>query len=295
MHRVIKSLFIFSLLLYSSFVYATALQKSYFIENSYVLLSDIVKHPQKDLILYRFDTTKHTKRVKAKELVAKLKKLGYLHYETKASYIQFSKKSPIDTSPLQNMLQKSYSKIYKEIEITKIEVHPRGYLTSLPKKYQIKLQNRYYLSNNGVIYIKTEDKKKIFFNYNMSAKVSVYIAKKEIKKGEELSLINSKKSSIMLDKFHALPLQEIKKSTFEAKHTIKKETLLTSRDVVGLHLIKRGSIVNVSLNSNGLAISISAKARQSGRYGESIYVQTANGKKIKVLVTGHNRAKVSQE
>ncbi len=38
----------------------------------------------------------------------------------------------------------------------------------------------------------------------------------------------------MLQKFRALPLQEIKKATLQVKHRVKKDFILTDRDVIGL-------------------------------------------------------------
>ena len=68
--------------------------------------------------------------------------------------------------------------------------------------------------------------------------------------------------------------------------------LITSRDVTGLYLVKRGESVNVTLKSSGIDISFSAKALTSGRAGDMISVLRSEGKKIKVRVIGKNRAEM---
>ena len=75
----------------------------------------------------------------------------------------------------------------------------------------------------------------------------------------------------MLQKFRALPLHEIKKAELQLKHRVKKDFILTGRDVVGLFLVK---------------------AKQNGRLGEEITVVNSLGKKLKAIVTAINSAEI---
>lgn len=288
-----KSLIIFTLLLISCTLSASKeLKSNYFVKKNYVMLSDIIQDPKEDVLLYKFDINKHTKRVKTKELIKKLKQYDLKEYSLKHSYIQFSQTSPIDTSRIKHEIKHLYIKSYKNIIINKVTIEPRSYLTSIPNSYEIKVPKRYYLSNSGILYIKTVSKKKIFFNYTVDATIKVFMARDKIKKDDEISNRNIKESSIIFDKFKAMPLQKIQKSTLQAKHNVKTDRILTKNDVIGLFLIKRGSNVDVILNKSNISISISAKAKQNGKYGQTIYVITKNGKKIRVVVTGRNRAEV---
>lgn len=270
----------------------TQLRSNYYVTSKNIMLSDVVKNTKKDIQLFKIDENRYSKRVKAKTLLHILKNNGIRDYKSKHRYIQFTKKSPINLDKIKSAIQKEYETKYNKISIESISVKPRAYLQRLPKSYEIVVSPKDYLSSSGIIYIKTDEKKKIFFNYKIVAKVEIYEARKEIRKGTELSNINCKKNSIILNKFRAKPLQNIKKGTLESKHRIKAGTILTQRDAQGLYLVRRGSNVNVALNSATLSISFSANALQSGRYGESIEVLKSNGTKIKVLVTGKHRAEV---
>ncbi len=268
------------------------LKSNYFIPNDYVLLSDIVKNPQNDQKLYDINKIRHTTRVKAKNLLQKLQKLGYKKFTSKHNYIQFSQKSPINMDKIELYIRKQYQKKYRHILIENVETYPRSFLRTLPKHYSIVLNKKAYLKREGVVYIKTLDHRKIFFDYSLKATVTVLKSRDEIKRGDELSKLNSKKESIILNKFRAMPLQEVQKSTLQAKTKIKKDKVLTKRDVIGLNLVHRGSNINVSIIDQNMDVSFTAKAHQNGRYGQTITVISNSGKKLKVLVTGRNRGEI---
>ncbi len=256
------------------------------------MLSSVVKNVKSDIKLFTIDKSRYSKRVKSKEMLKILKSHKIKEYKSKHSYVQFTLKSPISTAKIKNEIEKFYKEKYKQINIKNISVEPRSYMETLPDSYETVLKSKSHLFKNGTLYIKTDENKKIFFNYKIVAEIVVYEAKDEIKRNSELSKFNCKKKSIILDKFRAMPLQKIVKGTMQSKHKIKQGAILTTRDVQGLYLVKRGSNVNVVLNSSNLAISFSAKAQQDGRYGDVITVMKSSGKKIMVRVTGKRRAEV---
>jgi len=268
------------------------LKSNYFISKNYVQLSDIISNPKIDKNLYKINQNRHSKRIKAKELLKTLKELGYNNLYSKHNYIQFTQASPIDVSELKQYIYKYYKDKYNMITIKNIVVRPRSYLEILPKEYKITIGKKAHLKNKGILSLKTINNKKIFFNYSIKAIIPIIKSKNEIKRGDELSRLNTKKESIILDKFRAMPLQDIPNSTLQAKIKINNNKVLTSRDIIGLNLIRRGSNVNVSIFDLNMAVSFMAKAHQNGRYGETILVINKSGKKIKVLVTGKNRAEI---
>jgi flagella basal body P-ring formation protein FlgA len=167
-----------------------------------------------------------------------------------------------------------------------------NYLENLPDEYSVHFEKRAYLANEGILYIKTPNHRKIFFKYTLNAVVDVYQPRAEIKKGTPLSVLNMKKHSIILDKFRAMPLQEIEPNAYQARHHIKTGKTITKRDITGLTLVKRGSVVNVSLQNGAISISFSAKAVQDGKLGDKISVVQSNEKKMRAVVVGKNRAEV---
>ncbi|CAI6149822.1 MAG: hypothetical protein SPLUMA2_SPLUMAMAG2_00105 [uncultured Sulfurimonas sp.] len=287
-----KLLFILSFTLFINLCANTQLKSNYFIQENYVVVSDIVKGSKSKLKLFDIDKNRHSIRIKTKNLLNKLNKLGYKNITSKHNYTQFTQKSPINTDRLELYLREVYIKNYASIDIQRISISPRSYLYEMPQNYQISLHKKAHLSNKGIINIKTDDNKKIFFNYLVKARISVIISKQTIQKDDELSFLNTKKKSIMLQKFRALPLHEIKKAALQLKHRVKKDFILTGRDVVGLFLVKRGSTINVVVTDANIAISFLAKAKQNGRFGEKITVVNSLGKKLKAVVTARNSAEI---
>ena len=284
---------IFLLLLFSLPLLASnQLKSNYYIISDSILLSDITKNSENKTLIYTIDSKRHSKRVKAKDLIKVLQKYGYNDFSSKHTYIQFTKKSPINTSRIALSLQNRYKKEYKNIDIKQIFITPRSYLERLPEEYTVVIGNKAHFHKDGHLYIKTANNKKIFFNYSIKAQIDVLRTKTTLKREDELSRINVKKDSIMLDNFRAMPLQELLKSTYQAKHKIKKGTILTTRDVIALFIVKRNANVNVVIRDSNIAVSFIAKATQHGRFGQTITVVNRQGKRFKVIVTGRNSAEI---
>ncbi|MDQ7044063.1 MAG: flagellar basal body P-ring formation chaperone FlgA [Sulfurimonas sp.] len=287
-----KLLFILFFTLFINLYANTQLKSNYVVEKNYVLVSDILPNSNSEYKLFDININRHSLRVKTKSLIHKLNLLGYKNISSKHNYTQFTQKSPINTEKLELYLREIYEKNYKDITILNISISPRSYLSKMPPEYEISLHPKAHLANKGIIEIKTDDNKKIFFNYHIKAKLSVIIAKETMQKDDELSFLNAKKESIMLKKFRSQPLQEIKKSKFQVKYRVKKGSIITTRDVTGLFLVRRGATVNVVVKDSNIFISFTAKAKQNGRLGESIKVVNSQGKILKVVVTAKNSAEI---
>jgi len=284
--------FIFFILL-STILYADyTLKDTYYINSDDIYISHIIKDAPRSKQIYKIESGKYTKRVKSKELVKTLKKYGYKNVNTKSRYVKFVKKSPVDTSKIASYVKNYYLKNYDHIDIKDVRVEPRGYISSLPKEYTIDIRSKNYLSREGIVSITSPDNKKIFLNYNVSANLWVYLTRKKIKKDTPLSAVNTVKKSIILDKFLAKPIQKIDANSLESKHHLKKNKIITTRNVQALSLVRKNSTVNVSLKSKNMSISFSAKALQSGKHGDTIRVQKSDGVRLKVRVIGKNRVEM---
>lgn len=256
------------------------------------MLSDLIKNPKKDREIYTISNERHTKRVTTSKLLQKLKEYGYNDFTSRHSYIQFTQKSPIDFKKFQKAVKQYYKNKYTNINIKKVDIRAARYTTQLPKNFTIHFPRKAYLSHKNIFYIKTLNNRKIFFNYTILATLNVYKAKGMIKKGSEISLKNTEKKSIILEKFRAFPLIKLEKSKYQAKHRIKGLSLITQRDIVRLYLVKRGTTITVTIHDGGVSISFFARALKSGRFGDTISVLHTNNKKIRVRITGRNRAEV---
>jgi flagella basal body P-ring formation protein FlgA len=286
-----RYLFLFLFLCFSLLA-NTQLNNVYYVDSNEVMLDDVISGADGNILLFKLSKAKHTKKVRAKELISTLKNYGYKTVKSKHQYIKFIKKSPIDTSRLESALYNYYKDNYNEIDIQNIFVNPRTYIESLPKEYTVSMKKNSFLKKDGVISIKTSSHKKLFFNYTIDAVLDVYISKHKIKKDAELSLTNITKKRVVLEKFRAKPFQPNSSTKSQAKHHISANKVITVRDVVELNLITRNSQVQITMNNNNINISFSAKALQNGKLNDIIKVQKSNGKILRVKVTGKNMAEI---
>ena len=270
----------------------TPLETNYYIKTKNILLSDIIQGESSQTILYTLERGKITKRIKSKELLKKLTLFGHKEFISKHSYTQFTLKSPIDTSPINESVRSYYKEHYQDIKISKITVNPRVFMQTLPKEYTVKIKSKNYLKSSGVLSIMTNKHKTYFFNYTIKAKIPVLFARKNISRKSELTIQNIIKKSILLDNFRALPLQKLHKAALQSKYKITKGKMLTTRDVSTLLLVKRGAILSVLLQSDNMSITFMAKAHQDGSLGDTINAIKHDGRKIAVVVTGKNQARV---
>ena len=278
-------------LLCSLTLFGLTLQKSYYVQTDEIKLSSIIKNVQDDKVLFHIAHKREYKKIKSKKLIEILQKYGYT-VQTTHRFVTFYKKSPVDLQFVKEYLQKYYKEYYPEIKIDSISVMPRKYISSLSTIQKIKIPKKAYLSNHAIISLATKQKKQIFLDYTVDATITALVAKKDIAREEEISFVNTTKKSIILTKFKAQPLIHAPSGVYESKFHIQAGKLITLRDVTMLHLIKRGNEVNVFLQSGPLSITFSAKALNNGKLGDTIKVQRSDGKRIKVIVTGKNRAKV---
>lgn len=281
------------LFLFSFEVLAITLSNSYYTSSRNIKLQDIVPNASYDVTLFKIDGNKYTKKVKAKKVITLLEKHGFENIQSSTNYIQFTKRSPIDTSKIKAYIRNLYQEKYPSININAITIQPRGYITHIPKEYEVFMQKKSHLSYDGTLSIKTLDKKRIFFNYIVDAKIDIYQSKKTIGRNQKISLFNTVKKNIQFDKFRAMPINSKHMNTTQSKRKLKVDSIITLRDVETLNLVKKGSNVSVTFNDKNINISFAAKALQNGKLNDIISVQKRNKKRLKVRVVAQNRVEIN--
>ncbi|MDY0122439.1 MAG: flagellar basal body P-ring formation chaperone FlgA [Sulfurimonas sp.] len=272
----------------------TLIPELIYVEGDAIYLSHIQHNPAKDIHLYTIEPSRYSYRIKAEDLLADLKKHGLKDFETNSLYINFVKKSPIDTSRITKAIENFYKKHYKSIHIQEIQIHPRGFVEGLPGEYKVELHPRSYLTNNGVLHIETLDRKKIFFDFTLIATIDTLLSKKRIDRHDELSAFNTKMHRQLLDRYRAQPIESLSEHSLQAKRTIPENEVITTRDVEGLDLIVRGTKLNVTLQNGAMSIIFAAEALQNGKRNDIISIQNSNGKIFRARVVDKNRVEIQE-
>ena len=273
-------------------LFSITLNSTYYVNSNNIKLLDVVPDAKYDVTIYKIDSNRYTKKIKSKQLVKLLQKHGIKSIETSSRYVKFIKKSPIDTSKIEKRLIQTYKNKYSDINIISIIVVPRGYIKSLPENYELLIPRKAHLSKDGTLSIKTPEHKKIFFDYTVNAKLSVYLSKKTIKKGEKISLLNTTQKNILFDKFRAIPVTTKQLGSIQIKHNTKQNSIITMKGVETLNLIRKGYFISVNLQNKNINISFSAKALQNGKLNDIITVQKSSGQRLQAKIVGKNRVEI---
>ncbi len=257
--------------------FAIELEQNYATNFRDINISTITKNSANDATIATIEQGKMSKKILSKELVEFLKTHGYANYTTKQRYINFSLNTPIDTSKLQAEIGQYYKDAYPEITIENVLITPAIWLATLPSEYKIDFDKKSLLQNKGMFSIEDAQNKKLYFNYIISAKISLFYAKDTIKKSSPLSLTNCFKKTIVFEKLRAIPVDNL--ATKQAKHHISKDDFITSRNTKGLNAVRKGEQIILVLSKEDISLTAEVVALEDGVVNDIIKVQN-NLKKI---------------
>lgn len=282
-------IFIFTCnILYAQFT----LQKEYHFSKESINASDIFKNIREDFILIKIPHKDTIYRVKTAKLIKTFKKHS-IDVDSKAKIISFIRDYNFDMSNLHVKLKQYYKSHYKNIDITALHVRPKSYMTKLPDSYEVIIPAKNFHYNRGTFYLKTDSKRRLFFDYKMEADIAVVMAKRTIARKEKLSPFNTKIKEIKFKRFNSPPLSKISASSnLCAKIRLKKGRIVTKREVATVALVKRDQHVRVILNDGSLHVELSAVAQKDGALYDMITIRKSNGKLLKAKVVGANRVEI---
>ena len=89
-----------------------------------------------------------------------------------------------------------------------------------------------------------------------------------------------------------MPINQTHLNTAQSIRKLTQDTIITTKDIEDLNLVKRGSNVSVTFFDKNINISFSAKALQNGKLNDIITVQKNDQKKLKAKVIEKNRVEI---
>lgn len=210
----------------------------------------------------------------------------------KVRYVNFKKESPVDTSVLASQIKERYEAFYSNIHVNRVHITPRNYLKAFDPDFQLILKSKDLKRSHSIFSIKTSKKERIFFDYEIDATLDVYRSLHPLKRGHTLSALNTISQKIKFDSFNAIPLNHIGTKEYRLKRSIKKNHILTQRDVEAYPIVKKGNSVLVELKSGSVVLEFTAIASQDGSKNDIISVQKKDGHRIKARVIGPGRVEI---
>ncbi len=279
------------LLLITSFLTLNAYQlaENYVYKNAIIYSNDLFPEiPQKFEIL-KIPSDKDQYRIDAQIITKTFELHGIAIDTSKTRYVNFTKQSPIDFTPLKIQLESMLREHYPSIQIEEITITPRGYLSALSKETRGVFDGRFYQHAKGTFYILTPQGLRHYLDYSVVATISVLHTTQKITRRERLSGFNTLLKPIHFVSFKDDPILRLPDQPSRYRSNLKPGQLLTLRNIETIPLVLKNEKVVVEVKSDGLVVEFGATATQEGSLYDIITIQKSDGKRIKAKVIGENR------
>ncbi|WP_069435752.1 flagellar basal body P-ring formation chaperone FlgA [Campylobacter iguaniorum] len=132
--------------------------------------------------------------------------------------------------------------------------------------------------------------KSMFFKFDIKAKVKVFVASRDMDKGQILNLSDFESMLVPLNKYEKTALTSLPKVSLITKTRIKMGRVLTTRQFKTLSDIKRGDQITAIINDGSLSVEILVTALEDANIGEIIQVKNENNQIFKATIVSKNRA-----
>ncbi len=188
-------------------------------------------------------------------------------------------------------LHKRFINFYPTMVINSIKIIPNNSIDSgfsLKKIYFSKNSLKRERGNFSAIYIKNNREKRIYFKYEIDAKVKVYVANTPLKSGTKLEKDFFDTTFIKFTNFYDTPVIHL--NGLELKISIPSGKILTKRMVRKIPDIHRGDIITAKAVDGKVVVYLPVKSLQDGSKGEVIRVKRENSNKIlKGIILSNNK------
>ncbi len=282
------------LLMFLSFFTLNAyeLAETYFYENTTVYSTDLFKDSPKKFELLQIPEDKTLYRVDSNIIVKSFELNGITITSENVRFVNFTKKSPIDFTPLKTQLESLLRHHYPTITINEITITPRGYLPPMNKALKGVFEDRLYLHSAGTFYVIDDSGLRRYLDYSVRATINILHTSQKISRRESLSGFNTLLKPTPFTRFKDKPLIALPDHPSRFRSNLKASQLLTSRNIEPIPLVLKNEKVIVEVRSDGVIVEFGATATQEGSLYDIITIQKSDGKRVKSKVIGENRVEL---
>jgi flagella basal body P-ring formation protein FlgA len=262
------------------------LKSSYVFQNDYITSFDILPEAGKNIFIKKPDPNEPIFYIDAKEIKEKFLKYNVKIDIGRIRRVKFIKLNPaVCLTDIAQVLEELFIQKYPNLHIESIEVLPKNYLEKLPKNYQINIKQGTMRRNEGYFYLELENRKRVYFTYQLEGTFNVLKANKNIQRNQVIDFENTYLSETDFIYAQADYINEKQLGSIKAKYNITKNNIITERMIRKQALIEKGSIVKAFLKDGAILIKIDVKAITSGALGDTITVKTLDtGAYLKAII-----------
>ena len=280
--------FFITFLFFSNLLYADTLQQSYFFSNPVINSTDLNTSCSKNFEILRIPDGKSSYRINAQIILKTFELNGCTIDSGKTKYVNFTKRSNIDYTQLQDQITKYFIANYPTMNIASIQIIPHGYIDSLPSNAHAVFEKDSYKQNKGAFYVPDSNGIRHYFEYSLDATLDVLHVAQKTSRKDNLSSTNTVLKHIPFISFRGKPLTNIPEIPYRFRSSLKEDTVITDRHIEPRPIVLRGSKVSAQVKSGTVIVEYIATATQEGALYDIITIEKADGKRVRAKIIGDN-------
>ncbi len=267
--------------------------KNEYLFSDHTITSDIL-FPElpKKFELLQIPEDKTLYRVDSNIIVKSFELNGITISSENIRFVNFTKKSPIDFTPLKTQLESLLRHHYPTITIKEITITPRGYLPPMTKTLKGFFEDRLYLHSVGTFYVIDDSGLRRYLDYSVRATINILHTSQKISRRESLSGFNTLLKPTPFTRFKDKPLIALPDQPSRFRSNLRASQLVTTRNIETIPLVLKNEKVIVEVRSEGVIVEFGATATQEGSLYDIITIQKSDGKRVKSKVIGENRVEL---
>jgi len=271
---------------------AYELSENYEYTDYTIYSNDLVPDIPKKFEILQIPSDKNLYRIDAKIIAKTFELNGFELNISKTRYINFTRHSPIDFTPIKQQLAHMLTEFYPAIHIQEIIITPRGYLAKLGKNVHGEFDKRFYQNSTGTFYVLDNEGLRHYLDYTVNATLGVLHTNQKVSRKESLSGFNTQLKTIPFQSFKDKPLTALPEHPSRFRSSLKPMQILTLRNIEEIPLVLKNTPVTVELQNGAVVIEFEATATQEGLLYDIITIQKNDGKRAKAKVIGENRVEL---
>jgi flagellar basal body P-ring formation protein FlgA len=271
---------------------AFTLKEDYTYERPLIMSNDLFPDIPKKFEIVKIPDDKTLYRLNA-QIIAKTFELHALPIDTaKVRYVTFTKKSPIDFTPLKHQLEVLLRGQYPTIVIDEITITPRGFIASIDPSARAVFDEQLFRHPKGTFYVIDSNGIRRYLDYSIKATISALHTNQKILRRENLSGFNTQIKQIPYQSFKDTPLTSLPTEPSRFRANLRASQLITQRDIEMTPYVLKNEKVIVQVANEGVIVEFGATATQEGSLYDIITIQKRDGKRAKAKVIGEKRVEL---
>ena len=274
-----------------------SLAKSYVVEDSKIYAHTLFPEIQKHFLLAVIPQDSLNLVMPSFEVARIFERNGY-KLQTPFKEVLFTYQASLKLQKPREFLQKLYTDFFnancpQSLRVDSIKFSNLEELRGVDftnADFELFGKNSALKKSSGTLVAKfTQDKKKIFLQYEVHALVKILSTTRNVSAGEELQ-DSVLAQEVAFERFSSLPACESDLSQVSAKVYLAKGSFISKDKLRPKILVKKGEFVLVQSEGEGFSMQNSLEALQNGSFGEVINAKNIqSGKVVRIKITNKNK------